>query len=308
MFVRIEPAHMDVIELGINSTPARAAFKKNAGQNNHFLITVLVGLDSVREGKAVLNEEFSTSWSPKDTSRSALRSRDYVLVTSLAWIADLVDVYRKQIQAMDSAFDDSLSAKIEKLDGRDSRLSGVARELGIPRNNPSLLMMRFAIKWRNTIVHSDAANRLDSQLRADLIASADALSEAHRGLSIERSITSFSHGSAPTFKEAASFISAAQNLVKILDEATLSKMDVDKYAESTLITYFSESFAHNSQIFSQYWPTSAAKSRGRLIKVLEQHGFTPENSRATLSHSYLESISDLTASGARTRFLSMRPR
>ncbi|MET4622191.1 hypothetical protein ABIE18_003660 [Arthrobacter sp. 2762] len=302
MFVRTEPAHVSTIELGINRTPARVSFKKNAGQNNHFLITVLVGLDSVREGKAGLNDEFSTSWSPKDVERSALRSRDYALVTSLAWITDLIDVYRKRLQGMNSVFESAFSAKINAIEGRANRLSGVASALDISKTDSNLLLTLFAIKWRNTIVHSDAVTRVSSTLKAHLLNAADEISEAHRGMDVERSIAAFEQGHAPTFKEVASFISAAQGLVQAFDAAALAKMDIDKYAESTLSAYFSHVFSKNTQVFSQFWPGNPSKSHQRLAKLLTQCGFSEAPGISQLSSDYLGALANLTARNARSRF------
>jgi hypothetical protein len=302
MFVRIEPVHMTEIELGLSRTPARVGFKKNAGQNNHFLITVLVGLDAVNAGDATLREEFSTSWSPKDVQRSAVRSREYSLVTSLAWITDLVDVYRKQIQKMPSVVSVPVSDRINRMDGRANRLTELASILGVPKDDHNLLMMLFAVKWRNTIIHSDADTRIGSILGSALLRSADHISEAHRGLDVARSIKSFECGDAPTFKEVASFISAGQLLVAALDSRAIAKMDVHEYAESTLSSYFAGEFDRNPQVFSQYWPGDATKSSQRLTSLLAQLGFTRGRSESNLAPSFLESLSTLTAGGARQRY------
>lgn len=293
---------MNEIELGISRTPARANFKQNTGQNNHFLITVLVGLDAVRDGNAKLNTEFSTSWSPKDVKRSATRSREYALVTSLAWLTDLVDVYRKRLQSMPSVVGDSVSVRINKIDGRANRLAELASVLGLPKDDRNLLMMLFATKWRNTIIHSDADTRIGSALRADLIGSGKDISLAHRGLEIDRSITSFERGNAPTFKEVSSFIMAGQMLVEALDSAAIGRMDVQQYAESTLRRYFAISFTSNEQVYSQFWPNDSAKSHQRLSNLLAQLGFTRGDSVAQLSSEYLKTISQLTAKDARLRY------
>lgn len=302
MFVRTEPAHVSSNELSINRTPARVNFKKNAGQNNHFLITVLVGLDAVREQKATLNEEFSTSWKPADIPRSALRSREYALITSLAWITDLIDVYRKRLQSLDSVFDEEFPTRVNRIDGRANRLSAVASALELPATDARLLVVLLAIKWRNTIVHSDADTRVGSSLRAHLLSAGKEISEAHRGLDIERSLSSFESGNPPTFKEVASFISAAQGLVEALDAAAVSKMDIEQYAESTLATYFADAFEKNAQIFSQFWPANAAKTRHRLTSLLVQRGFSKGPAPSPLSPRYLDDLSALTASSARGRF------
>lgn len=302
MFVRAEPAHVFGNELGINRTPARVDFKQNAGQNNHFLITVLVGLESVRDGTASLKDEFSTSWSPKDRSRSALRSREYALVTSLVWITDLIDVYRKQLQKTNSVLDISLRDSINRIEGRAERLSALAKNLQIKLDDPALLMTLFAVKWRNTIVHSEASTRLSASLSSKLTSAADQIAEVHRGLDITRSIETFENGIAPTFKEVASFIAASQSLVESLDRAAIKRMDTQCYAESRLRNYFSREFIRNRQIFSQYWAANPDKSLQRLSNLLTQLGFSRGTCIASLSSDYLNAIAYLTASDARHRF------
>lgn len=307
MLVRTGPAHMFNDHLGLRATPARVDFKLNAGQNNHFLITVLVGLDGVRSGTATLNAEFSTSWSPRDVEQSSKRSREYALVTSLAWITDLVDVYRKKIQAMPSIFDDAESARIARLNGRVTRLAEFAKVLGLVSDNRDLLLLQFAIRWRNRIVHSDADNRVGSQLKASLLANAEKIAIAHRGLDVGRAITSFEQDNAPTFKEVASFIAAAQHLVEALDSKAIVKMDVNQYANSILQEHFTSSFETNRQVFSQFWPGNAPKSEKRLQVLLLQLGFTSDQPDVVLREDFLSSLAQLSAKEARQRYGAVPP-
>ncbi|WP_144802354.1 hypothetical protein [Kocuria rhizophila] len=289
-------------DLGLRVTPARVDFKLNAGQNNHFLITVLVGLDGVRSGTATLNDEFSTSWSPRDVEQSSRRSREYALVTSLAWITDLVDVYRKKIQGMRSIIIDAESDRITRLDGRAAKLADFATTLGLTRDDRDLLMLQFAIRWRNRIVHSEADNRLGSHLKASLLRNAEEIAVAHRGLDIGRAIASFEQNKAPTFKEVASFIAAAQRLVESLDSQAVSRMDVNQYANSVLQNHLTSTFESNHQVFAQFWPGNASKSEKRLRGLLLQLGFTSDRPDVTLREDFLSSLGQLSANEARQRY------
>lgn len=62
-------------QLSIKTSAARRDFKEMLGQNNHFLITIMIGLDAVADGEARRGDEFSTSWAPHDVRRSAMRSQ-----------------------------------------------------------------------------------------------------------------------------------------------------------------------------------------------------------------------------------------
>lgn len=302
MLVRTEPVHMSSDDLGLRNTPARADFKRIAGQNNHFLITVLVGLDAVHDGTATLNAEFSTSWSPTDVKQSSMRSREYVLVTSLAWITDLVDVYRKRLQAMPSVVRTNESSRINNIDGRATKLAEIAKVLRLENNDRNLSMLQFAIKWRNMIVHSDADSRVGSQLKANLSALSTEIADAHRGLDIGRAINSFEKGHAPTFKEVASFIAAAQQLVASLDSRAIETMDMREYADSRLREHLTSTFDSNPQVFSQFWPGNIPKSEHRIRSLLLQLGFTDNKPAAPLSGDYLADIARLSAKEARKRF------
>ena len=53
----------------LTRTDARATFKDLLGQANHFLITILVGLNGVRSGATQIDEEFRTSWNARSVRR-----------------------------------------------------------------------------------------------------------------------------------------------------------------------------------------------------------------------------------------------
>ncbi|OPY60336.1 MAG: hypothetical protein A4E56_02762 [Pelotomaculum sp. PtaU1.Bin065] len=68
-------------------------FKKEIGHANHFLKTILVGLDGVRNGTVIKNEEFSTSWNPRDKRVSADRSSDFAKKSTLIWVVENLEMY-----------------------------------------------------------------------------------------------------------------------------------------------------------------------------------------------------------------------
>ena len=78
----------------MKKTHARRKFKKLLGQANYFLITSLIGLNYIKETENIKKpDEFSTSWEPHNPKVSALRSRVYILNSSLAWTVDCLDSY-----------------------------------------------------------------------------------------------------------------------------------------------------------------------------------------------------------------------
>lgn len=291
--------------LGLRASPARQAFKKRAGQNNHFLITVLVGLDAVREGTAGLPDEFSTSWSPHDLERSYARSREYCLNTSLAWITDLVDVYRKSLGRTATLFTASQASAIEDSDGRSAKLRAAAKVLGVPET-PDELLVRLGIHWRNRIVHSDSQARLDGRVVAGLTDAKKELRTRHSGLDVASTIDRVHAGDAPTFKDVASIIAAAHQVVELMDAAALRRVHLDEYSDLVISEHLRSGLAKGrTNTIAQMWPGSTDKTLSRLTQVLLQAHMSPVAvDDDHVSRGYLLEIASLTPSEARRRFVS----
>ena len=62
-------------------------FKTEMGQANHFLITIMIGLDAVEDG-AEKRESFKTTWNPRNRTNSVVRSKAYAIKSALAWTVD----------------------------------------------------------------------------------------------------------------------------------------------------------------------------------------------------------------------------
>ena len=80
-------------KIGLKYSYALKEFKSLAGQSNHFLITILIGLDAVENGDAEKSDDFKTSWNPKNVTSSARRSRMFSINATLAWLIDAFDSY-----------------------------------------------------------------------------------------------------------------------------------------------------------------------------------------------------------------------
>lgn len=68
-------------------------FKQEVGNNNHFLITALVGLNKINEDDVGTKEP--APWDPMDVKSSVLRSREFVIKAGLAWSITCLDVLLK---------------------------------------------------------------------------------------------------------------------------------------------------------------------------------------------------------------------
>ena len=77
----------------LKRTQARAAFKELLGHANHFLITILVGLNGVKCGTVKHDDEFRAAWNPRDAKASAERSRLFALDLALVRAVDSLATY-----------------------------------------------------------------------------------------------------------------------------------------------------------------------------------------------------------------------
>src|SRR5712691_4250384 len=108
-------------QLTMKTSPARTGFKQMLGQNNHFLITIMVGLDAVAYGEANLRAEFSAKWAPRDRVQSAQRSREFACKALTAWLYDALSSYARNLCALPTVIaDQELVGKIRAADSLDA--------------------------------------------------------------------------------------------------------------------------------------------------------------------------------------------
>lgn len=86
-------------------------FKREVGQANHFLITMMVGLDAVNHG-AKKEEDLHACWNPKNVNSSVIRSKQYAIKASLAWTVDNIDMYLRLCNREPRLYGEEESIKI----------------------------------------------------------------------------------------------------------------------------------------------------------------------------------------------------
>lgn len=254
----------------VNKTRARWAFKDLLGQANHFLITILVGLNGVRSGELVKDEEFSTSWNPKDARRSADRSRVFALDLSLVRAVDALDTYmmstvREPCALPNSEFVRSMGATKRSV---ANRLEVFDRML--PSLRPShRTALEIAIEWRNRRVHSLSDDRVDKVKFKVLKNDADYIKEHFSGLDVDSFISNFKSGVAPTFKEAASIINMCHLAVQHYDAYLLKELDIERYILQNVKKFLSENGSLEFAI-SKTW--GRENSRSKALRILRFAG------------------------------------
>ena len=266
------------------------------GQNNHFLITILVGLDSVETGQATLSPNFSTWWDPRDAKTSARRSREFAIKALLAWVSDGLYAYMRQLAKERNGYlcaDDCASVMNEDgLWARLNRLATVSRvDVGVERHLCELLVV-----WRNKVVHSDSRDAVPGDLRRRLLASSQEIAEGYRGMDVESALDRAARGRAPTFKEITALVSAAHDFVENLDRAVIEHMNLDQYLRAVLVAYVA---VDPDKRADNIWGRVAARRRASILQVAQNAGMSTESASRTISPEFSSEVLSWSVKDAR---------
>ncbi len=264
----------------LKRTSARTAFKDLLGQANHFLITILVGLESVRKGDAKIDEEFRTSWNPQDATRSAERSRSFVLDLALIRAVDALDTYMMLFRRRPYTITSQDFAR--RMDGTGQKISKrleVFCEFLAPLPSEKVAFLKLAIDWRNRRVHSLADEMLEKSSEKELLHHAGSLRAEHSGLDIHELLKHYKAGEPPTFKEAASIIRLVHSSVAHFDAELLLKLDIEEYVRDALRIKLSTAVSSNPEAAlkracAKIWGSSE-KKHAKVIRALRLIGVHP---------------------------------
>ena len=245
-------------------------FKNSTGQANHFLITIMIGLDAVEDG-AQKREDFHTTWNPKDTKVSVIRSRQYAIKSALAWTVDNLDMYFRLCNREPRLFSEAESLEIAQ-----TGHSVYKKLVFVVNNHAEITADKYAyvdllICWRNNSVHFDAENKL---LPASLhyfknIPHDDAVTK-HYHLDVNRMLTNFEQGDCPTLKEVATLISMTIHFVEELD--TILLQNIQQYLFlSNFLHQLLKNEDHKPSVFD-FTNTTAAKRRKKLKQLFFTNG------------------------------------
>lgn len=216
----------DSFMLLMRQTRARKTFKECFGQNNHYLITTLVGLDYIKNNEVACPETFSTSWNPRNRSFSVLRSRNFVLSSFLSSAVDGIDLYLNCLCDEPKVIQDSsYYEKYEDLKFISAKFSMVSEYFDTDDLSNSLC--RLLITIRNIHVHNGANNNISQEDRMCLLSNREKIKEKYCGCDIDTLIEKISSKESVTFKEVASLINATHHFVQEVDEKIIEQIDKD---------------------------------------------------------------------------------
>ena len=257
-----------IMALQLQISSSRRCFKKRLGQANHFLITILVGLDGIIKDDITLSPEFSTSWNPKNKENSAKRSAKFALNSSLAWAIDNLDAYFIMCHQKPTLFEDCMLIDAMSGAGRHVNDKFIAIYEYLERENvdsikPYAAFVELAIQWRNNTTHFGAENKLDTKFLDELKQNTIWYKANFRGLDIIDSLNNFNANRDPSFKEVTSMIAAIHKFVEIADEKFIQKIDINRYVKDLVSKHYN--LHPKNKIF---FFTLTPKRKISLIKTL----------------------------------------
>jgi hypothetical protein len=280
-----------------------------AGQNNHFLITVFVGLAAVENGTAELPDWMRVSWAPHDRASSAARSREFATKTLLGWIIDALNTYvclleRPPIIA-NAAIIDGIAQVDANREGLAGRVRAVVEATGQAGSTEDVLV-DVAIAWRNRLIHHITDKKLSKPLANAANARSMEFYDLYQGLKIEDLMRRVERtpAAAPTLKEITAIVRAARKLVERADGFLLQDLDLVPYLREVLRQYLVEDKDTNPKSVmiraSKVWGKSPDRRRSAITQIAFNRGFTAYRDRAPnkLAASAIDALADMSPADA----------
>ncbi|MES2764170.1 MAG: hypothetical protein V4677_18275 [Bacteroidota bacterium] len=217
--------------LELNWTGYLNHFKKLIGQTNHYLITILIGIEGVRKGEVTKGDTFNVTWNPISLEDTSRRSRAFARNAALSWAIDSLDAYLGYLKKHPFKFPEVFITKIQNDRSIYNNLNEVIAFTKYPIDLP-LSLVHMGIQWRNNLVHYHANNNLDFDF-ASFIRNIEKVSiqERFRGLDPQLMLENFDERKSPTFKEVAAIIQSIHFLVLELDKVLKDYIDIDIFID-----------------------------------------------------------------------------
>ncbi len=259
------------MELAIGTSKPRRKFKAGLGHANHFLITIMVGLDAVEDGIAELRDGFPTSWNPQDRKRSAERSRGFAARGAIALLIDSIDAYTNDVLRPPQLIHDDMR-DVLLADNATDRFENLSRFLDL-RGSADWALLNLGRAWRHRLLHSRSTAKLGGSVRGILRRDADTILTTFSGLNVEVLLKHFDSGAEPSFKETTSLIRAGQRFIEAADTELLSRLDLQRYAEEAVDSYvLDEDVANRERRVDNIWGKDPQRRRSSVLRVLESFG------------------------------------
>lgn len=303
-------AHVTSVVLKMSATPERARFKRTFGQANHFLLTLIVGLEAVKAGNA--GPTLPAAWNPINPVRSAQRSEGFAIQGTLVFLVTALDRYLGDVARLARSSSVRLAAAIDAAKENDKGLRGEIQafaDFAGGLRTVELALVESAVQWRNRIIHPSSKARFNNDLCDRLLEHAQELKDDYRHLDPEQMIARFeSHVESPSFKEITGMITATHRFVRVVDSAVLATLDYESFIQSTIKRHLAEVPRDEAQKrANRIWGRTELRARRAIVSLARQNGFTdPEDDAAHgLTDTTIEQLAGMSCRQALTAFLPL---
>ena len=290
-------------------SPARRSFKRAAGHDNHFLITVHVGLAAVQAGTAKLPTGMRVGWDPRDCETSAERSRGFANKAALAWMIDTLEAYldflRVEPDLASQEIREGLRGAIGRQEGIAGKIKSAAKDTG-QRGTPEAVLAEIGVTWRNRLVHQKATGKIKPELVGAARRNADHYLDVYQGMRIgELMERADAHPAIPpTLKEVTAIIRAIQKLVGKMDEQMLGGVVLPRYLTQVLSRHLAGGTDPDGRSANEragkIWGKSESRVRSKILEIARNNGFSDfrQGSPNSLSESELMLLARMTPAEA----------
>jgi hypothetical protein len=251
--------------------------------------------------------ELPVKWNKPSAAQArqvADQARNFALVAAMAYAADLVDVFLRDIVCVDwmKFSDDTADIATKRSTGSGGheysmceRAQAVSQNLGILLY-PLPEMLDLLSKWRNNLIHSHGSIRqISPKIKDKLLEYKIFLRDRYSNIEIDETIRHFEERRVPTRKDATVLLAAAQNLARQIDEAAIRRAlptpsSMEDLASSLLAERWS--MAGGWSDFCSVWSEDQASRTISILKRLGQLGVT-ESEKAVSAELPMSYVTDL---------------
>lgn len=259
--------------------------KKILGNANHQIITALIGLSAIEDGRITDKpKNFPAKWEPKDPVASAARTRTLILEMALVRCVDALDVYiRLSIRQPTLMQSEELQRNISACSHSIFKKIGAIDEFVKCEDSLMMSLIWLIIVWRNRRVHTFADDDLCSDCRNAILGSADLASGRYSGLDVAEMLARYDKNKGPRFKEVASLIKVTQDYMYFLQRECCRRLNKDQYLKELVwfgLSERCEEFRGRQEAREVYakrvWGMKGCKKRTAVKQFLKRNGLSSD--------------------------------
>jgi hypothetical protein len=267
------------MHLALETSSPRRAFKRSLGQANHFLITILVGLDAIETGTARQRQGMPASWNPQNPAQSAARSRGFAARAAFTLLFDCIDAYTWDILAEPTVVQcEANRTTLEKAADSKARFEELARLVG-QKGSSAWALLNLGRAWRHRLIHTRSDAAPSGGGVAALRKNKGVIKEDYAGLDIERLQKSLVSGE-PHMKETTAMIRAGHLFVEAVDRNLLTNIDLSDYAREALSSHLRPLNLSERKIrASNLWGQDRERRLRTVLNILRSQGMTVSTER-----------------------------